>query len=192
MTSPSCFSRALSCVCFLDSRRPSAALFLQAITTNTVLASTMVSLCTFVVGYALQLLRDAFSLRLLLQFGSLALLLLCSAYEFLQSARLMTHAGFMFPVATGDSKQCASKQCLSPAAVEQVMAESENTQWAGLRFLYLAVNAAVWIIGGEWAFLCGCIATTRLFFARIDQPPPLLAVGVEASLYGSGLAELDE
>ena len=147
----------------------------------------MVSLCTFVVGYALQLLRDAFSLRLLLQFGSLSLLLLCSAYEFLQSARLMTHAGFMFPVATGDSKQC-----LSPAAVEQVMAESENTQWAGLRFLYLAVNAAVWIVGGEWAFLFGCIATTRLFFARIDQPPPLLAVGIEASLYGSGLAELDE
>jgi len=154
----------------------------NAITANTFLASTMVSLFTFITGFLYQVLIKDFQWRVLLQFSSVAALLLCSAYEFLQSARLMTHAGFMFPVAADDcapsdgAGQLASlgprPTRLTQLAVEKVMYKSEITQWAGLRFLYLAVNASAWILGGEWVFCLACLLMTR-FFVALDRPPAL-------------------
>lgn len=143
----------------------------NAITANTFLASTMVSLFSLVVGFLWQSLQPRFDWRTLLQFGSVAVLLLRSAYEFLQSARLMTHAGFMFPVAVSVDV-APRRDDLVRDDLERVMLQSELTQWAGLRFLYLSSNAAVWIIGGEWAFLLSCVVMLK-FLAGIDRPPQL-------------------
>jgi uncharacterized membrane protein len=89
----------------------------NAITANTFLASTQISLFTLVIGFLWQSSQSPGALaaraaagqasaalfewsplqvalaRLFVQFGTIATLLLCSAYQFLQSARLMTHAG---------------------------------------------------------------------------------------------------
>ena len=61
---------------------------------------------------------------------------------------------------------------LKPTAVQMAMAKSEDHQWAGLRFLYLAVSGVVWIIGGEIAFFVATLALRR-FLSGIDSPPAL-------------------
>lgn len=89
----------------------------NAITANTFLASTQISLFTLIIGFLWQSSQSPGALaarvaaqeassvmlawapaqvalvRLFAQFGTVATFLLCSAYQFLQSARLMTHAG---------------------------------------------------------------------------------------------------
>jgi uncharacterized membrane protein len=79
----------------------------NAITANTFLASTQISLFTLIIGFLWQSSQSPAALaaraatgepsaamvRLVAQFGTIATFLLCSAYQFLQSARLMTHAG---------------------------------------------------------------------------------------------------
>ena len=160
----------------------------NAITANTFLASTVLSLFTLAVGYLRQIQQRRFDPIALAQIGGSAFLLLCSAYSFSQSARLMTHAGFMFPVACapaaaggadadadraagGDGDGPRAALVLTPAAVERVMVKSEHCQWAGLRFLYLAACPVAWVFGGELGFLAACLAL-RCFLRRIDQPPP--------------------
>jgi hypothetical protein len=61
-------------------------------------------------------------------------------------------------------------------AVQEVMRRSELTQWAGLRFLYSAANAAVWVVGGEIAFLAAAVAMVR-FLGRIDRTPAAATPG---------------
>jgi hypothetical protein len=62
------------------------------------------------------------------------------------------------------------------SAVQEVMRRSELTQWAGLRFLYLAANAAVWPVGGELAFLAAAVALVQ-FLRRIDRTPAAATAG---------------
>lgn len=62
------------------------------------------------------------------------------------------------------------------SAVQEVMRRSELTQWAGLRFLYLAANAAVWAVGGELAFLAATVAMVQ-FLGRIDRTPAAATAG---------------
>ena len=162
----------------------------NAITASTFLASTVLSLFTLTMGYLRNSMLERFEWLVLLRFSCTGVLTLCSAYSFLQSARLMTHAGFMFPVAQGavGSKADAAAPprpqltggttyTLRPAAVVTAMARSETNQWAGLRFLYLSVSGVTWIIGGEVAFLAATFALRR-FFASIDRPPALADVDV--------------
>lgn len=103
----------------------------NAITANTVLATAMLSLFSIV---RTQIRQARFTWRLLLQWGSVAwvitsLCLLRSAYEFLQSARLMTHAGFMFPTTAAGEEADGFP---TKTDVEKLMVKSEMSQWAGL------------------------------------------------------------
>jgi hypothetical protein len=130
----------------------------NAITANTFLATTVLSLLTVISGKLWELVRSGNSgNKLLLQFASVALLMLKSAYEFLQSARLMTHAGFMFPVSAGNK-------------VDNIMRKSQMAQWSGLRWLYVSLGAIIWTIGGEFAFLGSSVALV-IFFRCIDRVP---------------------
>lgn len=137
----------------------------NAITANTFLASTVLSLFTLTAGY-LRANLNAFDLITLVSFSPLLGLLMCSAYSFSQSARLMTHVGFMFPVAKETST------VLTYASVERLMLRSEHCQWWGLRYLYLSMCPVAWIFGGEFAFLVVSVALLR-FLQQIDRPPPL-------------------
>jgi hypothetical protein len=83
--------------------------------------------------------------------------MLSSAYEFLQSARLMTHAGFMFPATKGDK-------------VDLIMRKSENAQWLGLRWLYISLAVICWIVCGEGGLLASSLAMLQ-FFRKIDRVP---------------------
>ena len=150
----------------------------NAITANTFLATTVLSLLTLIAGRAWDLLRktagdhgtgfDAGSAgamgrtRLVVQFVSISVCMLTSAYEFLQSARLMTHAGFMFPVSTGTK-------------VDEIMRRSQFAQWKGLRWLYLSIGVITWILGGEGMFLFSTICLVQ-FFRSVDEPPRDLEV----------------
>jgi len=84
--------------------------------------------------------------------------MLSSAYNFLQSARLMTHAGFMFPVDKDGGK------------VDLIMRKSQTAQWLGLRMLYISVSVLCWTLGGEWGFLLSSLALL-VFFRKIDDAP---------------------
>ena len=86
--------------------------------------------------------------------ASLLLLLLGSAYKFAQAARTMTHAGFMFPTAP-------------LPLLQKMMRKSENSQWGGLRFLYLSMGGVVWVIWGDLPFAYSCLVLYR-FFIKID------------------------
>eukprot|EP00965_Chrysotila_dentata_P074263 2452661-Pleurochrysis_carterae.AAC.1 len=97
----------------------------------------------------------------------------------------MTHAGFMFPVATStekaarglDAAECDPRQlALTVAAVDIMMVKSEYSQWAGFRYLYLTAAGAAWIVGGEWAFLVACIGLIK-WLGTVDKPPPLVYEG---------------
>ena len=173
----------------------------NAITASTFLASTVLSLFTLMMGYLRNSMLERFEWLVVLRFSCTGVLMLCSAYSFLQSARLMTHAGFMFPVAQGatDSKadggttsvatarvlpaepggtgSMRASYTLRPCTVGTALSKSETNQWAGLRFLYLSLSGVVWIVGGEFAFLAVTLALRR-FFAGIDRPPALAEIDV--------------
>jgi hypothetical protein len=187
----------------------------NAITASTFLASTVLTLFTVTMGYLSNSMSKSFEWLVLLRFSATGFLLLCSSYSFLQSARYMTHAGFMFPVARdpGDGKEeiCLSDDpdelclptpvseealgawkpkalyVLTPKSVEVVMAKSELCQWSGLRFLYLAITGVVWIFGGELAFL-GATLLMRNFLAGVDRPPALAEIQTDKSDGGAGYA----
>ena len=91
------------------------------------------------------------------QLGTIAFCMLSSAYHFLQSARLMTHAGFMFPVSTGTK-------------VDRVMIKSENAQWLGLRWLYISLAMISWAVWGEKIFLMCTLGLLRFFYG-VDKAP---------------------
>jgi len=134
----------------------------NAITANTFLATTVLSLLTVISGKLWSLIRSldrglTGRKRLMLQFASISLCMLISAYEFLQSARLMTHAGFMFPVAKGDK-------------VDEIMRKSQSSQWLGLRWLYVSLGFILWAVAGEWGFLFGTLCLVK-FFKQIDKVP---------------------
>ena len=135
----------------------------NAITANTFLATTVLSLLTVISGKLWEMVRNLHSGSaernlLTVQFASTALCMLMSAYEFLQSARLMTHAGFMFPVSPGKT------------TVDAIMRKSQSAQWFGLRYLYVSLSFIFWTIGGERGFLLSSIALVQ-FFERIDRVP---------------------
>ena len=136
----------------------------NAITTNTFLTSTVITLLALISGKIWDILRNMpvgtrGRRTLVLQFLSIALCMLTSAYHFLQSARLMTHAGFMFPALPQDS-----------TLVDAMIRKSEIKQWLGLRYLYLSLSAIVWAMGGETMFLVSSVALV-LFFRNIDLVP---------------------
>lgn len=104
----------------------------------------------------------------------ISLSLLLSAFNFSQSARQMTHCGFMFPVANMDASGggvpsvtpeqvvlphppgalfnfnfltcCQEIKPRNATQVEKVMVTSENSQWAGLRWFYFAITSVVWLL----------------------------------------------
>lgn len=138
----------------------------NAITAQTFLATTVLSLLTVISGRLWEILRtlpvgsharNAWIAQFLLVASSMV----TSAYHFLQSARLMTHAGFMFPIESTTTK------------VDRIMRRSQNSQWLGLRCLYIAVGLVSWIIGGPSVFLVASLMLT-LFFRSIDKVPEAL------------------
>lgn len=134
----------------------------NAITANTFLATTVLSLLTLIAGRIWDIVRTSARgssgrEQLMAQFVAITICMLSSAYGFLQSARLMTHAGFMFPVNTGTK-------------VDSLIRRSQNTQWIGLRWLYVSLNMFVWTIGGDTAFMVSALAFTQ-YFRKIDSAP---------------------
>lgn len=140
----------------------------NAITVNTFMATTVLSVLTVISGKLWEMVRRPGTIgrkRLIVQFTCVALCMLTSAYQFLQGARLMTHAGFMFPVATGTN-------------VDAIVRKSEISQWLGLRWLYVSLGMITWTVGGERAFLLSSLALFQ-FFKSIDRVPE----GLEQDIY---------
>lgn len=130
----------------------------NAITTNTFLATTVLTLLTVITGRVWSTTLQVGSLYERIQFTTVAVSMLRSAYEFLQSVRLMTHAGFMFPVVKEGTK------------VDNIMRKSSFSQWLGLRWLYIGGTMMVWTLGGEISFLIASLVMLR-FFHIIDKAP---------------------
>jgi len=126
------------------------------------LATTVLSLLTLITGKMWDILRsesDIWRRRLLtVQLASISMTMLFSSYQFLQGVRLMTHAGFMFPVKTSNNK------------VDNIMRKTQNCQWLGLRWMYISVAPIAWVVGGSRTFfLISCLLFK--FFSGIDQQP---------------------
>jgi len=126
------------------------------------LATTVLSLLTLITGKMWDILRsesDIWRRRLLtVQLASISMTMLFSSYQFLQGVRLMTHAGFMFPVKTSNNK------------VDNIMRKTQNCQWLGLRWMYISVAPIAWVVGGSRTFfLISCLLFK--FFNGIDQQP---------------------
>ena len=138
----------------------------NAITAQTFLASTVLSLLTLITGRIWDILRHTTSLAerriLTLQLVSIASTMLLSGYNFLQGVRLMTHAGFMFPVSKGTK-------------VDKIMRQSQNCQWLGLRWMYVSLGPIVWTVGGSKAFL-GVSLILLILFTEKDKKPEGLEV----------------
>lgn len=135
----------------------------NAITANTFLATTVLSLLTLISGKLWDLVKSlegsrVAQRRLVLQFASIALCMLKSAYEFLQSARLATHAGFMYPIFRQGTE------------TDQILRKSHLSQWLGLRWLYVSLSTIMWTIGGDRGLAFSSIALVR-FFHQIDRAP---------------------
>ncbi|CAB9500286.1 expressed unknown protein [Seminavis robusta] len=135
----------------------------NAITAQTFLATTVLSLLTVISGRLWDMIRSipthTVSRRIsVAQFTLVAASMLASGYQFLQSARLMTHAGFMFPVSANTTR------------VDRIMRKSQNSQWAGLRCLYLSAGFLAWIVGGPNVFFMAAGFLTA-FFRKIDRVP---------------------
>lgn len=134
----------------------------NAMTAQTFLASTVLSLLTLITGRLWDILRKAsnrWERRLLtVQLASISMTMLFSSYQFLQGVRLMTHAGFMFPVNSQNTK------------VDAVMRKTENCQWLGMRSMYISAAPIAWAVGGSRAFF-GVSILLFLFFRRIDEKP---------------------
>lgn len=133
----------------------------NAITTQTFLASTVLSLLTLITGRIWDILRNTtikYERRLLVvQLATISGTMLFSANQFLQGVRLMTHVGFMFPV-KNDSK------------VDNIMRQTEACQWLGLRAMYLSTAPIAWVVGGSRAFFACSIALIA-FFRQLDKKP---------------------
>lgn len=95
---------------------------------------------------------------LTVQLASIAMTMLVSAYQFLQGVRLMTHAGFMFPVKKNSTK------------VDNIMRQTQNCQWLGLRWMYISLAPIAWVVGGSRAFFVAAM-TLLQFFRSIDKQP---------------------
>ena len=135
----------------------------NAITAQTFLASTVLSLLTLITGRLWDILRtttdDSEKYLLIMQTSSIAITMLSSAYQFLQGVRLMTHVGFMFPVVKKDDSK-----------VDKLMRKTQNCQWLGLRWLYMSLAPISWVIGGSRALFATSIILV-LFFNMIDKVP---------------------
>ena len=146
----------------------------NAITTNAFLASTVLTLSGLSIGALWKTVVATIGLGFwrtpeFWQLASAGGCLLLSAYSFSQSARLMVHAGFMFPVA-------ARGGAVSRAAVEAVMVRSHVLQWGGWRWLYLGAWVATWVLGGEYVACASSFALTFLLMTEDRKPPE--AVGL--------------
>ena len=95
---------------------------------------------------------------LTVQLASIATTMLLSAYQFLQGVRLMTHAGFMFPVKKDTTK------------VDNIMRQTQNCQWLGLRWMYVSLAPISWVVGGSRAYLVVSLLLLQ-FFRTIDKQP---------------------
>lgn len=135
----------------------------NAITAQTFLATTVLSLLTLITGKMWDIIRSTtaiFEQRLLtVQLSSIALTMLMSAYQFLQGVRLMTHVGFMFPVVAKDDTK-----------VDKIMRRTQNCQWLGLRWMYISLGPIFWVVGGSRAFFVSSLMLWR-FFRSIDKEP---------------------
>lgn len=142
----------------------------NAITAQTFLSTTVISLLTLITGRLWEIIRvlDAksdYRRYLVAQLVMVASCMLTSAYHFLQSARLMTHAGFMFPIDPTTTK------------VDRIMRKTQNSQWLGLRWLYLSAGMISWVVGGpKIFFLLSSLLT--IFFERVDRVPEGVDVDV--------------
>jgi len=147
----------------------------NAITAQTFLATTVLSLLTLITGRLWDILRTlsrgAERRLLTIQLISVALTMLFSGYQFLQGVRLMTHAGFMFPVVSKGTE------------VDNIMRRSQNCQWLGLRWMYLSLGPITWAVGGSRAFFVTSICLLQ-FFRKIDRKPA--GLGYE-SFQGGGI-----
>jgi hypothetical protein len=134
----------------------------NAMTAQTFLATTVLSLLTLITGRMWDILRSTtakFDQRLLtVQLASIAIPMLFSAYQFLQGVRLMTHAGFMFPVKKNGTK------------VDKIMRQTQNCQWLGLRWMYISLGPIFWAVGGSRAFFVAALVLLQ-FFRSIDKEP---------------------
>ncbi|GFH48454.1 hypothetical protein CTEN210_04930 [Chaetoceros tenuissimus] len=134
----------------------------NAITSMQFLATTVLSLLTLITGRMWDLLRSTQNMatrRLLtLQLISIVLPMLFSAYQFIQAVRLMTHAGFMFPVKADNTK------------VDNIMRQTQNCQWTGLRWMYLSLAPISWAVGDSRMLLLTSLGLL-LFFKSIDKQP---------------------
>lgn len=123
----------------------------------------MLSLLTVITGRLWEIIRnmDGGSSRqyMVTQVTVVAACMLASAYHFLQSARFMTHAGFMFPVEDKGSTK-----------VDRIMRKSQNAQWLGLRLLYVSLGVISWVVAGPRVFLAVSVLLS-LFFSSIDRVP---------------------
>jgi uncharacterized membrane protein len=134
----------------------------NAITSMQFLATTVLSLLTLITGRMWDLLRSTKNMatrRLLtLQLISIVLPMLFSAYQFIQAVRLMTHAGFMFPVKADNTK------------VDNIMRQTQNCQWTGLRWMYLSLAPISWAVGDSRILLLTSLGLL-IFFKSIDKQP---------------------
>lgn len=149
----------------------------NAITAQTFLATTVLSLLTVITGKIWDILRSPttvlYERRLLtIQLSSIAMTMLFSAYQFLQGVRLMTHAGFMFPV---DNKidHATPTTTTTCSRVDQIMRKSQNCQWLGLRWMYISLGPIFWAVGGSKAFFVVAVLLLA-FFNSIDKEPETL------------------
>jgi len=137
----------------------------NAITSMQFLATTVLSLLTLITGKMWDILRSTsnkFDQRLLtIQLASIALTMLFSAYQFIQAVRLMTHAGFMFPVKKNGTK------------VDNIMRRTQNCQWMGLRWMYISLAPISWAVGGSRALFITSLSLL-MFFRSIDRQPESL------------------
>lgn len=148
----------------------------NAITAQTFLATTVLTLLTVIGGRLWDPTlfyngaNTVGSRSIQFSFIGFVFSMITSAYHFLQSARLMTHAGFMFPVTPKVTK------------VDRIMRRSQNSQWLGLRCLYISAGLLSWIVGGPNIFLAASILLT-LFFRSIDKVPEGIYDGDDENIY---------
>jgi hypothetical protein len=141
----------------------------NAITAQTFLATTVLSLLTVIGGRLWEIVRQTATCGrryAILQLILFAVPMISSAYYFLQSARLMTHAGFMFPVEPNTTK------------VDLIMRKTEHSQWLGLRCLYLSGGILSWVVGGSKVFV-GTSLLLTMFFRKSDRAPMSMDYGEE-------------
>lgn len=140
----------------------------NAITAQTFLATTVLSLLTLITGRMWDIIRSSTNKAerhlLTAQLVTIALTMLVSAYQFLQGVRLMTHVGFMFPIKDINLK------------VDSIMRKTENCQWLGLRLMYISFAEIAWAVGGSRAFFFAVLVLLQ-FFRSIDKGPDVFIKG---------------